>query len=172
MNANELVNILKSPTSKVICFGTAIIAGALLVIPMLNRDDDPTSVRQETELRQEEKAPLDISSNIPRFKLDKRSDAEADAVTIPGDGKPPVINGNAPAKSGDPVGKGFSGKDGNSTGKPRPRSARRQRKSLKDNREKDSSVTAIFPHAPYSTEKTTGTPAQANGTRKERKSLS
>lgn len=150
MNANELVNILKSPTSKVICFGTAIIAGALLVIPMLNRDDDPASVRQETELRQEEKAPLDISSNIPRFKLDKRSDAEADAVTIPGDGKPPVINGNAPSKSGDPVGKGFSGKDGNSTGKA-PSALRQTTKKIAQRqqrerqlRDRDLSARSIF----------------------------
>lgn len=108
MNATELVNILKSPTSKVICFGTAIIVGALLVIPMLNRDDDPNSVRQETELKQEEKAPLDIGSDIPRFKLDKR--AETDAITMLEDGKPPVINDGIPKKSDDPGRKELSGK--------------------------------------------------------------
>ena len=46
----------------------------------------PDSIVQETELRQEEKAPLDIDSNIPRFKLDRDSES-ADTSSEP----PPVI---------------------------------------------------------------------------------
>ena len=67
-------------------FGTLLITGALILVPMLNRNEDPNSIVQETELRQEEKAPLDIGSDIPRFKLDRDSDSGAAAET-----PPPVI---------------------------------------------------------------------------------
>ena len=69
MNANELVNILKSPTSKVIFFGILLIGGALALIPLLTRDDDPKAVKEETELTQEEKAPIEMGTEIPRFKV-------------------------------------------------------------------------------------------------------
>ena len=71
MNANELVNILKSPTSKVIFFGVLLIGGALALIPFLTRDDDPKAVKEETELTKEEKAPIEMGTEIPRFKVDK-----------------------------------------------------------------------------------------------------
>ncbi|UKI32050.1 MAG: hypothetical protein L6W00_30955 [Lentisphaeria bacterium] len=86
MTGTELVNIIKSPTSKIVMFGTLLITGALILVPMLNRNEDPNSIVQETELRQEEKAPLDIGSDIPRFKLDRDSDSGAAAET-----PPPVI---------------------------------------------------------------------------------
>ena len=86
MTGTELVNILKSPTSKIVIFGTLLIIGTLVLLPILTRNDDPDSIVQETELRQEEKAPLDIDSNIPRFKLDRDSES-ADTSSEP----PPVI---------------------------------------------------------------------------------
>ncbi len=94
MTGTELVNIIKSPTSKVLIFGTLLIGGALILIPMLNRDDNPDSVKQETELKQEEKAPLEIGTGIPRFKLDKRSDKVEQLVSGMDDAPPPVINEN------------------------------------------------------------------------------
>lgn len=87
MNANELVNILKSPTSKIVIFGTLLIIGALVAIPMLARNDDPQAVQQETELTKEEKAPIEMGSGIPRFKVDKRNESSSQKE-IP----PPVIN--------------------------------------------------------------------------------
>lgn len=89
MTGTELVNLIKSPTSKIVMFGTLLITGALVLLPMLNRDDNPNSVTQETELRQEEKAPLDIASNIPRFKLDQQNESEQHS-----DAPPPVIRGD------------------------------------------------------------------------------
>lgn len=86
MTGTELVNILKSPTSKIVIFGTLLITGTLVLLPILTRNDDPDPIVQETELRQEEKAPLDIDSNIPRFKLDRDSES-ADTSSEP----PPVI---------------------------------------------------------------------------------
>ena len=86
MTGTELVNILKSPTSKIVIFGTLLITGTLVLLPILTRNDDPDSIVQDTELRQEEKAPLDIDSNIPRFKLDRDSES-ADTSSEP----PPVI---------------------------------------------------------------------------------
>ncbi len=94
MTGTELVNIIKSPTSKVLIFGTLLIGGALILIPMLNRDDNPDSVKQETELKQEEKAPLEIGTGIPRFKLDKRSDKVEQSASGMDDAPPPVINEN------------------------------------------------------------------------------
>ena len=82
MTGTELVNILKSPTSKIVIFGTLLIIGTLVLLPILTRNDDPDSIVQETELRQEEKAPLDIDSNIPRFKLDRDSES-ADTSSEP-----------------------------------------------------------------------------------------
>ena len=61
MTGTELVNILKSPTSKIIFFGVLLIGGALVLIPMLNRDEDPSAIQENTELKQEEKAPIDLS---------------------------------------------------------------------------------------------------------------
>ena len=90
MTGTELVNILKSPTSKIVIFGTLLITGTLVLLPILTRNDDPDPIVQETELRQEEKAPLDIDSNIPRFKLDRDSES-ADTSSEP----PPVIGESA-----------------------------------------------------------------------------
>ena len=91
MNANELVNILKSPTSKVIFFGVILIGGALALIPLLTRDDDPKAVKEEPELTKEEKAPIEMGTEIPRFKVEKRSNSAGKSVgrqVAP----PPVIN--------------------------------------------------------------------------------
>ena len=93
MNANELVNILKSPTSKVIFFGVLLIGGALALIPLLTRDDDPQAVKEETELTKEEKAPIEMGTEIPRFKVEKSKTA-AGRLTgeKPDPPPPPVIN--------------------------------------------------------------------------------
>ena len=91
MNANELVNILKSPTSKVIFFGVLLIGGALALIPLLTRDDDPKAVKEETELTKEEKAPIEMETEIHRFKVEKQADSTgkpAGRQVLP----PPVIN--------------------------------------------------------------------------------
>ena len=74
MTGTELVNILKSPTSKIIFFGVLLIGGALVLIPMLNRDEDPSAIQENTELKQEEKAPIEIGSGIPQFKADRESE--------------------------------------------------------------------------------------------------
>ena len=91
MNANELVNILKSPTSKVIFFGVLLIGGALALIPFLTRDDDPKAVKEETELTKEEKAPIEMGTEIPRFKVDKtgKTTNRTPGRTV---SPPPVIN--------------------------------------------------------------------------------
>ena len=91
MNANELVNILKSPTSKVIFFGVLLIGGALALIPFLTRDDDPKAVKEETELTKEEKAPIEMGTEIPRFKVDKtgKTTNRTPGGTV---SPPPVIN--------------------------------------------------------------------------------
>ncbi len=91
MNANELVNILKSPTSKVIFFGFLLIGGALALIPFLTRDDDPKAVKEETELTKEEKAPIEMGTEIPRFKVDKtgKTTNRTPGRTV---SPPPVIN--------------------------------------------------------------------------------
>ena len=97
MNANELVNILKSPTSKVIFFGVVLIGGALALIPLLTRDDDPKAVKEETELTKEEKAPIEMGTEIPRFKVEKQGNnagKTAGRQAVP----PPVIN-VAPGKA-------------------------------------------------------------------------
>ena len=95
MNANELVNILKSPTSKVIFFGILLIGGALALIPLLTRDDDPQAVKEEAELTQEEKAPIEMGTEIPRFKVEKQGNNEGTAKQV---SPPPVIN-VAPGKA-------------------------------------------------------------------------
>ena len=77
MTGTELVNILKSPTSKIIFFGVLLIGGALVLIPMLNRDEDPSAIQENTELKQEEKAPIEIGSSIPQFKADRESEKSA-----------------------------------------------------------------------------------------------
>ena len=77
MTGTELVNILKSPTSKIIFFGVLLIGGALVLIPMLNRDEDPSAIQENTELKQEEKAPIEIGSGIPQFKADRKSEKSA-----------------------------------------------------------------------------------------------
>ena len=77
MTGTELVNILKSPTSKIIFFGILLIGGALVLIPMLNRDEDPSAIQENTELKQEEKAPIEIGSGIPQFKADRESEKGA-----------------------------------------------------------------------------------------------
>jgi len=74
MTGTELVNILKSPTSKIIFFGVLLIGGALVLIPMLNRDEDPSAIQENTELKQEEKAPIEIGSGIPQFKADRENE--------------------------------------------------------------------------------------------------
>ena len=38
MTGTELVNIIKSPTSKIVMFGTLLITGALILVPILNRN--------------------------------------------------------------------------------------------------------------------------------------
>lgn len=91
MTATELVNIIKSPTSKILAFGMAIIVGALILIPFLSRDDNPALITQETELRQEDKAPLDIGTGIPRFKLNKNSESTEETIHAE-DSPPPIIN--------------------------------------------------------------------------------
>ena len=106
MTGTELVNIIKSPTSKIVMFGTLLITGALILVPMLNRNEDPNSIVQETELRQEEKAPLDIGSDIPRFKLDRDSDSGAAAET-----PPPVIGGSRSHKPALPKGSGNTARE-------------------------------------------------------------
>ena len=90
MNANELVNILKSPTSKVIISGVLLVGGALILIPLLTRSDDLHAVKEEPELTQEEKAPIEMGTEIPRFKADKVQNAGAAAQAAPP--PPPVIN--------------------------------------------------------------------------------
>ena len=106
MNANELVNILKSPTSKVISFGVLLIGGALALIPLLTRDDDPKAVKQETELTKEEKAPIEMGTEIPRFKVEKsKTAAGRQTGEKPDPPPPPVINTDRTPKtqdSGDP----------------------------------------------------------------------
>ena len=87
MNANELVNILKSPTAKVIFSAILLIGGALIAIPLLSRDNDPEAVQEETELSHEEKTPIELASGIPRFKVEKHSEKAQDEET-----PPPVIN--------------------------------------------------------------------------------
>ena len=106
MTGTELVNIIKSPTSKIVMFGTLLITGALILVPMLNRNEDPNSIVQETELRQEEKAPLDIGSDIPRFKLDRDSDSGAAAET-----PPPVIGDSRSSKPALPKGSGNTARE-------------------------------------------------------------
>ena len=106
MTGTELVNIIKSPTSKIVMFGTLLITGALILVPMLNRNEDPNSIVQETELRQEEKAPLDIGSDIPRFKLDRDSDSGAAAET-----PPPVIGDSRSPKPALPKGSGNTARE-------------------------------------------------------------
>ena len=106
MTGTELVNIIKSPTSKIVMFGTLRIPGALILVPMLNRNEDPNSIVQETELRQEEKAPLNIGSDIPRFKLDRDSDSGAAAET-----PPPVIGGSRSPKPALPKGRGNTARE-------------------------------------------------------------
>ena len=91
MTGTELVNILKSPTSKIIFFGVLLIGGALVLIPMLNRDEDPSAIQENTELKQEEKAPIEIGSGIPQFKVDRESEK---GVTPP----PAVISRNGEKK--------------------------------------------------------------------------
>lgn len=96
MTGNDIMNIIKSPTSKVLLFGSALIAGALIAIPHLTRDDAPLSVQQQTELTQEEKAALEIQSGIPRFQLDRQEPAASDmAEGLTANRPPPIINGNA-----------------------------------------------------------------------------
>lgn len=70
MTGTELVNILKSPISKIIIFGVLLIAGALVLIPLLNRNDKTSAIQENTELKQEEKAPIEIGSRIPQFKAE------------------------------------------------------------------------------------------------------
>ena len=106
MTGTELVNIIKSPTSKIVMFGTLLITGALILVPILNRNEDPNSIVQETELRQEEKAPLDIGSDIPRFKLDRDSDSGAAAET-----PPPVIGDSRSSKPALPKGSGNTARE-------------------------------------------------------------
>ena len=100
MTGTELVNIIKSPTSKIVMFGTLLITGALILVPMLNRNEDPNSIVQE------EKAPLDIGSDIPRFKLDRDSDSGAAAET-----PPPVIGGSRSPKPALPKGSGNTARE-------------------------------------------------------------
>jgi len=101
MNANELVNILKSPTSKVILSGVLLVGGALVLIPLLTRSDDLHAVKEEPELTQEEKAPIEMGTEIPRFKADKKQETGASAQTAPP--PPPVINAERKEKkSGEP----------------------------------------------------------------------
>ena len=87
MNANELINILKSPTAKVVFSAVLLIGGALIAIPLLSRDNDPEAVREDTELSHEEKTPIEITSGIPRLKVEKHSEKAQDGET-----PPPVIN--------------------------------------------------------------------------------
>ena len=95
MNANEIVNILKSPTGKIVIFGTLLFGGALVAIPFLSRNDDANAVRQEFELTSEEKAPIEMGTEIPRFRVEKGSEFSA-AQEVP----PPVINtGKKPPSS-------------------------------------------------------------------------
>ncbi len=101
MNANELVNILKSPTSKVIISGVLLVGGALILIPLLTRSDDLHAVKEEPELTQEEKAPIEMGTEIPRFKADKKQETGTSAQTAPS--PPPVINAERKEKkSGEP----------------------------------------------------------------------
>ena len=101
MNANELVNILKSPTSKVIISGVLLVGGALVLIPLLTRSDDLHAVKEEPELTQEEKAPIEMGTEIPRFKADKKQETGTSAQTAPP--PPPVINADRKEKkSGEP----------------------------------------------------------------------
>ncbi len=86
MTGTEIVNILKSPTSKVLMLGILLIAGAFILIPILSRDDKADAVVQEKELSPEEKAPMDIGTNIPKFKVDRAPSTEQ--TELP----PPVIN--------------------------------------------------------------------------------
>ena len=74
MTGTEFVNILKSPTSKIIIFGFLLISGALVLIPILNRNDDPDSIQENTELKQEDKVPIEIGSGIPHFKAEREND--------------------------------------------------------------------------------------------------
>ncbi|MBN2642945.1 MAG: hypothetical protein JXR78_14940, partial [Victivallales bacterium] len=101
MTGTELVNIIKSPTAKVLILGTAIITGALILIPMLNRDDEPGAVAQQTELKQEEKAPFEISTGIPRFKLEKRHGNSNPMSSETLEVTPPVIDAENPQNPGD-----------------------------------------------------------------------
>lgn len=99
MNANELVNILKSPSSKVILCGILLIGGALTLIPLLTRDDDVHAVEEEPELTEEEKTPIEMGTEIPRFKVEKRgSDARnrSEGKSLPSSPPPPVINTEQP----------------------------------------------------------------------------
>ena len=97
MNANELVSIFKSPTAKILIFGVLLIVGALAAIPFLARNDDPSAVSAEPELTQEEKAPIELGTQIQRVKVEKPQSGK----TVPAsETPPPVINAIAPAQGG------------------------------------------------------------------------
>lgn len=138
MTATELVNIIKSPTSKVLIFGTLIIAGALIAIPFLSRDDNPDSIKQETELKQEEKAPLEIGTGIPRFKVNKGSENTEENFPLDDDGPPPVINTGVSQSAQSSQGKTAAGsKNRNSPESAQKNSGNRNERNDRQPKERD-----------------------------------
>ena len=99
MTGTELVNILKSPTSKIVIFGVLLIAGALLLIPLLNRNDKTSSIQENTELKQEEKAPIEIGSGIPQFKAEAEGNKTVSKASPP----PPAVISRNSEKSKTPI---------------------------------------------------------------------
>ena len=114
MTGTELVNILKSPTSKIVIFGVLLIAGALLLIPLLNRNDKTSSIQENTELKQEEKAPIEIGSGIPQFKAEAEGNKTVSKASPP----PPAVISRNSEKSKTPIRKD-SGKRSASSGQSR-----------------------------------------------------
>ncbi len=88
MTGTEFINILKSPTSKILIFLVLLVVGTLIVIPLVSRENTSSSIVQETELQPSEKEPIDIDSDIPQFKVERIDSVSGKAEDLP----PPVIN--------------------------------------------------------------------------------
>ena len=112
MTGTEFVNILKSPTSKIIIFGFLLISGALVLIPILNRNDDPDSIQENTELKQEDKVPIEIGSGIPHFKAERENDDKtmSPPPEIISRSSTPETSSNTTPATKNPAGKRSAGK--------------------------------------------------------------
>lgn len=98
MTANELVAILKSPTSKLLFFGGLLIAGAFIAVSFVTRDDGENAVVTKRELTDKEKEPITIQTNTKPYVLKKRRSDQPEQPSAP-----PVIGDEKSASASAPA---------------------------------------------------------------------